>query len=117
VTRAARLPDRAPVFTPEQVAERWGCSANHVRNLIKRGELRAFRLGHRLIRVPLDAIEEYEQCQIIGSDGSKDDSSSPGGATTESGDVIVLTHSRERKPRPRPSTESGESEPRPPQQP
>ena len=44
-------------LTVEQVADRWGCSDNHVRNLIHRGELRAFRLGRRLIRVPETALE------------------------------------------------------------
>lgn len=91
-------------MTPEQVAERWGCSPNHVRNLIHRGELRAFRLGRRLIRIPIEAIGEFEQCQNIESEGSTEDSSSLGGATTESGDVIVLMHSLERKPRARPRT-------------
>lgn len=91
-------------MTPEQVAERWGCSPNHVRNLIHRGELRAFRLGRRLIRIPAEAIGEFEQCQNIGSEGSTEDSSSPGGETMESGDVIVLMHSHERKPRAQPQT-------------
>lgn len=51
-------------LTPEQVAAYWGCSANHVRRLIHRGELRAFRLGDRLFRIPRDAIGEYEQRQM-----------------------------------------------------
>lgn len=46
-------------LTPEQLAAHWGCSANHVRNLIKRGELQAFRLG-RLIRIPATSVEEFE---------------------------------------------------------
>ena len=89
-------------MTPEQAAEMWGCSPNHVRNLIHRGELRAFRLGRRLLRIPPDAIAEYEQCQMnTASEGSTDVSSSLGGRA-ESGDVIVLRHSPERKPRARP---------------
>jgi excisionase family DNA binding protein len=91
-------------FTPDQLAAKWGCSSNHVRNLIHRGELRAFRLGKRLFRIPPEAIGEYEKCQMnIGSGDSKDDTSSPGGSM-ESGDVIVLAHSPERKPRQKPST-------------
>lgn len=46
-------------LTPEQVAEHFGCSANHIRNLIKNGELGAFQLG-RLWRVPQAAIDEYQ---------------------------------------------------------
>src|SRR5690554_2527640 len=84
-------------MTPDQVAEIWGCSPNHVRNLIHRGELRAFRLGRRLIRIPPDALEDYEKCQTnIASEGSTADSSLPGGRT-ESGDGIVVLHSPERK--------------------
>lgn len=51
---------------PQQVAERWGCSEKHVRNLIKRGELGHFRLGGRLLRIPASAVEEYEQRQTTG---------------------------------------------------
>jgi excisionase family DNA binding protein len=50
-------------LTPEQLAVHWGCSANHVRNLIKRGELQAFRLG-RLIRIPAAAVDEFQQRQM-----------------------------------------------------
>ena len=90
-------------LTPEQVADLWGCSANHVRALIKRGELRAFRLGARLLRVPAAAVEEYEQCQAIASGGSTDGSSCPGGQT-ESDDVFVLWHATPKRPSARPST-------------
>ena len=76
-------------FTPDQVAERWSCSANHVRNLIKRGELSAFRLGTRLLRIPAEAVEDFERCLTAGSDGSTGATSSLGGAT-ESAPVIVL---------------------------
>lgn len=40
-----------PPFTPDMLAERWQCSAETVRQLIKRGELRGFRVG-RMMRVP-----------------------------------------------------------------
>ena len=52
------------VTTPDEVARYWGCSPNHVRNLISRGELRAFRLGARLWRIPVEAIAEYELRQM-----------------------------------------------------
>jgi len=47
------------------VAERWGCTPNHVRNLIKRGELRAFRLGERLLRIPAEALDGFEQKSLV----------------------------------------------------
>ncbi|WP_449411893.1 helix-turn-helix domain-containing protein [Methylobacterium komagatae] len=91
-------------LTPEQVAARWDCSPNHVRNLIRRGDLRAFRVGSRLLRIKTEAVEEFERCQeTIGSDASTDDTSSRGGSM-ESGDVIVLTHATPRARRGKPST-------------
>lgn len=52
-------PDRRPL-TPAMVAERWRCSERHVRNELERGRLRYFKLGQKLIRIPWDAVEEYE---------------------------------------------------------
>lgn len=46
-------------FTPETLAERWGCSAEKVRQMIRRGDLRAFRLG-KLIRIPANEAERVE---------------------------------------------------------
>lgn len=51
-------------YTPDSLAAHWGCSAAHVRNLIHKGELRAFRLGKRLFRIMPDAVREYEEAQL-----------------------------------------------------
>lgn len=48
------------IFTPQQLAERWSCCSNTIRNAISTGELRAFRVG-RLIRIPAEAVELFEQ--------------------------------------------------------
>lgn len=83
-------------FTPDQVAAVWGCSPNHVRNLIHRGELRAFRLGQRLFRIPADAIEEYERQQMTGPAVTVQ-ATTPLPVPVD--EVIVLKHSRERTAR------------------
>jgi excisionase family DNA binding protein len=49
------------VFTPRMVAERWGCSEGHVRNLIRDNKLPVFRVGAKLVRIPLAAVEEFER--------------------------------------------------------
>lgn len=49
-------------YTPESLARRWDCSPRHVRNLINRGELRAFRVGGKLIRIRVNVVEEFETC-------------------------------------------------------
>ncbi len=48
-------------FTPDMLADRWQCSAETVRTLVKRGTLQGFRVG-RMIRIPAQAVEDYE-CQ------------------------------------------------------
>ncbi|MER2250872.1 helix-turn-helix domain-containing protein [Methylorubrum podarium] len=48
------------VYTPETLAKRWRCSANHVRNMIKRGNLPAFRSGGRLLRIRTADVITHE---------------------------------------------------------
>lgn len=103
-------PEARPL-TPEQAAERWGCSVQHVRNLIHRGELRAFRLGSRLFRIRPEDIAGYEQCQTTDSAGSREDGPSPGGPMESGGDIVLLVQPR-RMPNAKPSTSSGENETR-----
>jgi excisionase family DNA binding protein len=50
-------------FSPETLAERWGCSAEKVRQMVHRGELRGFRLG-KLIRIKAIEVERYECSQL-----------------------------------------------------
>ncbi len=51
----------AKPFSPETLADRWGCSAEKVRLMYRAGELPGFRLG-KLIRIPAAEVERYE-CQ------------------------------------------------------
>jgi excisionase family DNA binding protein len=76
------------VLTPRAVADRWHCSERHVRNLVREGQLRAFRLGGRLLRIPEDAVREIE-CRNTASDGCADGSASSSGETA-SGNVTTL---------------------------
>lgn len=46
---------------PREVAARWGCSEQHVRNMVNRGDLGHYRLGGKLLRIPLLAVEEVER--------------------------------------------------------
>ena len=48
------------VYTPETLADRWQCSASHIRKMIGRGELPAFRLGGTLLRIRVADVEEFE---------------------------------------------------------
>ena len=51
------------IFTPQELAERWGCCSNTVRNAIMEGRLRAFRVG-RLFRIPHDAVFDFESGHV-----------------------------------------------------
>lgn len=48
------------VYTPGTLAKRWRCSANHVRNMIKCGDLPAFRSGGRLLRIRTADVISHE---------------------------------------------------------
>ena len=48
------------VFTPKLLAERWGCSAQTVRDAITDGTLSGFRVG-RLMRVRDEAVLAFER--------------------------------------------------------
>lgn len=83
--------------TPDMLAKRWQCSAETVRQLVHRRELRGFRVG-RMIRIPWDAVEEYEKCQTSASDDCAADTAYIG-TRTASDDAISLRHAPERKRR------------------
>ena len=55
------------IFTVGQLAERWGVPLSSIRRMIKRKQLRAFRVG-RHHRVTLQAITEHEQCGSSSSE-------------------------------------------------
>lgn len=52
-------------FTPSSLAERWHCSARHIRNLVHKGDLPAFRIGS-MVRIPAAAVEEIERQAVAG---------------------------------------------------
>jgi hypothetical protein len=53
-------PGHPNVYTPETLAERWSCSANHIRVLIRRGDLAGSMLGGRLLRIWAAVVATYE---------------------------------------------------------
>ncbi len=54
-----------PVYTLEQLCERWNCSRPTVVKAIKDGHLKSFILGKRAYRFTLEAVEEYEAKQRV----------------------------------------------------
>lgn len=62
-------------YSPEALADRWGCSAEKVRLMYHAGDLTGFRLG-KLIRIPATEVERYE-CQNTPSPGIETSGRSP----------------------------------------
>jgi len=53
--------DPAPhPYTTKSLAEHWECSDRHVRNMIQRGELHCFKLGH-LVRIEQEEARRVER--------------------------------------------------------
>lgn len=90
----ARLRDQAPaitqaaVLTTEMVAERWGCSDRHVRNLVKSGALGHFRLGGRLVRIPAAAVEQYERSHMRPTSPTDGSAQTPAPAPKPDGGLL-----------------------------
>jgi excisionase family DNA binding protein len=95
MSRVAFIPS---AYTPAQDADRWQCSERHVRNIVSSGELPAFRLGGKLLRIRAEDVEAFE-CQNGGSQDCGESSASHGTKLEDSGDVIDLEHQiRKRRP-------------------
>lgn len=50
------------VYSVATLAEHWGCGTDTVYSLIRGGDLPAFKLGGKLLRIRSDEVERYE-CQ------------------------------------------------------
>jgi excisionase family DNA binding protein len=59
-------------YSPETLAERWGCSSEKILGMYHAGELAGFRLG-KLIRISADEVERYE-CSNTPSQGIEENS-------------------------------------------
>ncbi|MCV0393902.1 MAG: helix-turn-helix domain-containing protein [Rhizobiaceae bacterium] len=85
-------------LTPSDVAQMWQCSERLVRKMIDRGDLPAFRLGGKLLRIRPEDVETFE-CQNGASHDCEESSPSPSKTPTVSGDVIDLAPpTRQRRP-------------------
>lgn len=76
-------------YTPATLAQRWACSDETIRQMIARGELRAFRVG-KMWRIPAKIVEDME-CQNIESEGSTGGSSSHGMGQMGDGGATALS--------------------------
>lgn len=83
-------------YSPATLAARWGCSRQHVHDLIKGGELRAFRIGSKLLRISAEEVARWE-AQSTGLESSKDSSSSRGGRGADAAAIASVEASHRLK--------------------
>ncbi|GAM01882.1 helix-turn-helix domain-containing protein [Sphingomonas parapaucimobilis] len=74
------------VYSVSSLAEHWGCGTDTVYSLIKSGDLPAFKLGGRLLRVRSEEVEKFE-CQNIASNDIEKSSPSSGTRTDDATDI------------------------------
>lgn len=87
------------VYSVSGLADHWGCGTDTVYSLIKGGDLPAFKLGGKLLRIRADEVERYECRTITASNDSA--SNLPSSFTRmESVTDIRLERLIERQPRP-----------------
>jgi excisionase family DNA binding protein len=43
-------------FSVKMLAERWGCSRQFIHTLVRKGDLKVFRLGEKLTRIPAEEV-------------------------------------------------------------
>lgn len=48
------------VYTITQLAQRWQCSADAIYDMVRRGDIKSFRVG-KAIRFTAEAVAEYEK--------------------------------------------------------
>lgn len=90
-------------FSPETLANRWGCSSEKIRQMYHLGELHGFRLG-RLIRIPANEVERVE-CLNTDLSNTEDNSAS----LTPNRAEAAFASRLERLTRERPSDGQGQS--------
>ena len=71
-------------FTPDTLAARRGCSGQHIRNLIKRGEIPCFEIG-KLIRIPAAWVFGQERGETLLQNGAAADSGPARGSEVKLG--------------------------------
>lgn len=72
------------VYTPETLAQEWGCSTGQVRRLCRQGRLRHFRLG-KLYRIRPEHVREFErENEVCGGSSSTGESGPPDATASDS---------------------------------
>lgn len=86
------------VYSVASLAQHWGCGTDTVYSLIRGGDLRAFKLGGKLLRIRADEVERFE-CQNTPCNDTETSLPSSGTKADDATD-IRLERLIDRRPRP-----------------
>lgn len=87
------------VYSVASLALHWGCGTDTVYSLIHSGDLRAFKLGGKLLRIRQDEVERFE-CRTITPCNDTGEPSQSSGTREEDATDIRLERLIERRARP-----------------
>lgn len=90
-------------FSVNSLAERWGCRPDTVYRMIRDGQLQAFRLGGKLIRIRWEEVERFE-CQSTALSGTGGDIPLPSPMVSEAAFASRLARMTEGLPKLAPVT-------------
>ncbi|WP_157784784.1 helix-turn-helix domain-containing protein [Sphingobium xenophagum] len=76
----------AAVFSVATLAEHWACGTDTIYSLIRSGDLRAFKLGGKLLRIRADEVERFE-CQTTACNDTAANSPSCGTKVDDATDI------------------------------
>lgn len=58
-------PGHPNIYTADSLAERWTCSAGHIRNLIRQGRLHALERMGKMTRITPAAVIAFEEANVV----------------------------------------------------
>ncbi|MFD9897496.1 hypothetical protein [Mesorhizobium sp. NPDC059025] len=97
----AEEPTLPPVMTPKMLADAWHCSERHIRNLIESGELKAFKLGEKLLRITTNEAELFRQRNSTSAKEAATLSSSPTEVEQDQPEATISDKKRRKPAAPR----------------
>jgi excisionase family DNA binding protein len=69
-------------YTVKTLAAHWDCSPRHIYTLIETGQIRAFRIGKRGLRITPDEVLRWEQTSAVEADQPLSDRQQQPGAVS-----------------------------------
>lgn len=96
-------------YSVPTLAQHWGCAPDTVYSLIKGGDLQAFRVGGKLLRIRAEEVERYE-CQRNHTPSNDCEVNSPSSGTRMADATDIRLERRigpQPKPQPAPSGSVG----------